>query len=173
MAVTGAAIAAKQAGGNPIKRVGAYIRAHWKELLALTLAAIPALFLVFHAGARKQAQEILTLPPLGAAPSSAGSDTSSAQTPPILTSPAPSSSGPSKTSINGYNPISVPAPDKGTAPTVEKKVSPPPAPPVKTFTKGPWRGLTAAQRNAALSNSAPPPPAPKDPHHGPQAGALE
>jgi hypothetical protein len=65
VAVTGAAIAANQASGNPAKRVGAYMKAHWKELLALVLAAIPALFIVFHSGARKTAQQLVTRPPFG------------------------------------------------------------------------------------------------------------
>ncbi len=88
MAVTGAAIAANQkAGGKPAQRVGAYIKAHWKELLALVLAAIPALFIVFHSGARKTAGQVLTLspstPPIG--------DSSSAIPPPSTStsSPAP------------------------------------------------------------------------------------
>ncbi len=86
MAVTGAAIAANQkAGGKPAQRVGAYIKAHWKELLALVLAAIPALFIVFHSGARKTAGQVLTLspstPPIG--------DNSSAIPPPSTSNPAP------------------------------------------------------------------------------------
>lgn len=83
MAVTGAAIAANQASGNPAKRVGAYMKAHWKELLALVLAAIPALFILFHAGARKQAQQILTLAPTsGASPADSTTPPTTPPTPP-------------------------------------------------------------------------------------------
>jgi len=117
MAVAGAAIVAKAAGKNRLQRVGAYARAHWKELLALLLAAIPAAFIVFHSGARKQAQSILTLPPLGAAVPG-GADASTAITPALnTTSPASTtSSSPSPTtptsgtSVKGSNPTRVAAP---------------------------------------------------------------
>jgi len=135
VAVTGAAIAANQASGNPAKRVGAYMKAHWKELLALVLAAIPALFILFHAGARKQAQQILTLAP------NAGRETDTLQqpvTPPPPPPPPPPARDDTKpfrgnildwlgrgrlarsgandaVSQNGYNPRSATAPDSSSA----------------------------------------------------------
>jgi hypothetical protein len=147
VAVTGAAIAAKAAGKSRLQRAGAYVRAHWKELLALLLAAIPAAFIVFHTGARKQAQSILTLPPLGAA-TPGGADASSAITPAVNTSSPSSttSSSPSPTtpkssvSVAGANPTKVAAPAvknssnvARTPGTLSKQApAPPPAPVKKT-----------------------------------------
>lgn len=68
MAVTGAAVASRTEGGH---RVTNYIKAHWKELLALVLAAIPALFIIFTLTGRKAAQQTITLAPNGSAPSGA------------------------------------------------------------------------------------------------------
>jgi len=143
MALTGAAIVAKTAGKNRLQRVGAYARAHWKELLALLLAAIPAAFIVFHTGARKQAQSILTLPPLGAA-TPGGADASSAITPAVKTTSAASttSSSPSPTtpknsvSVAGANPTKVAAPSVKNSSNVARTTgalskqtpTPPPAP---------------------------------------------
>jgi len=87
VAVTGAAIAAKAGGGPAVKRVGAYVKAHWKELLALTFAAIPAIFILLHTGARKAVQQTLTLPPLGTGAPSSDSTTSGATTPPFPPAP--------------------------------------------------------------------------------------
>jgi len=180
VAITGAAIAAKQAGGNPVKRVGAYIKAHWKELLALVLAAIPALFIVFHTGARKAAQQTLTMPPLGTG--APAGDSSTALSSPAAAVAAPvaaavaAATGASNgsTSVNGYNPISVDAPDKGTAPLLAKKVSPPPPTPPPAYP-----GLPSTHPETSIITRtfyrppAPPPPpvpAPKAPRLG---GPLE
>ncbi len=91
MAVTAAAIAAKEKGGGHFHRVGAYIKAHWKELLALALAAIPALFIIMNWGSsRKTAQGIVTLQP----DSSSGSGAAASTT---IPSPGTPSSPPSTT----------------------------------------------------------------------------
>jgi len=178
VAITGAAIAAKQAGGNPVKRVGAYIKAHWKELLALVLAAIPALFIVFHTGARKAAQQTLTMPPLGTG--APAGDSSTAMSSPAAAVAAPvaaaaaavTGSNNSGTSVNGYNPISVTAPDKGTVPLPAKKVSmptPPPAPP----TTGRGTRLAAALTAAPPPVPPPVPPVPPAPVRRRLGGPLE
>ena len=50
-----------KAGGG-LKRVGAWARIHWKELLAIGLAAIPAAFLLFHKGTQQAATSALSYP---------------------------------------------------------------------------------------------------------------
>jgi hypothetical protein len=60
-----------------LKRLGAYAKAHWKELLALTLAAIPAAFILFHKGARQTAQQAISYPAALFGGGGAGSDTTS------------------------------------------------------------------------------------------------
>jgi len=45
-----------------LARLGAYMRAHWKELLAITLAAIPVAFILFHKGTQKAAQQAISYP---------------------------------------------------------------------------------------------------------------
>lgn len=149
--VTGAAIAEKQSHGSHLKRAGAYVKAHWKELLALVLAAIPALFIVLHPGARKAAQSVLTLSPDGSS-STAGADPSSTISPVSSGSGAAAAAGAAAsavagavasavkpaaktaTSTNGYNPTSAKAPP--TAPSIgpQKKA---PAPPVVTVKSKP------------------------------------
>jgi hypothetical protein len=67
------------AGGAPktrLKRLGAYARAHWKELLALGLAAIPAAFLLFHKGTQQAAQTALQYPAALFGSAGGGGDTS-------------------------------------------------------------------------------------------------
>jgi hypothetical protein len=79
-----------QPGGAPassplkvtrLKRLGAYARAHWKELLAIGLAAIPAAFLLFHKGTQQAAQQAISYPAAlfggGSADPGATSDASS------------------------------------------------------------------------------------------------
>jgi hypothetical protein len=120
MAVTGAAIVANQkAGGKPARRVGAYIKAHWKELLALVLAAIPALFILFSVGARKQAHSIATLSPTGAAGSSAPSTSDPAAAVAAVAAPVTAAVAAVKSvvtgstpasSTNGYNPTKAATP---------------------------------------------------------------
>jgi hypothetical protein len=79
-----------QPGGAPassplkvtrLKRLGAYARAHWKELLAIGLAAIPAAFLLFHKGTQQAAQQAISYPAAlfggGGADTGATSDSSS------------------------------------------------------------------------------------------------
>jgi hypothetical protein len=62
--------------GTRLSRLFPYLRAHWKELLALTLAAIPVLFIALHRPTRQAAQQVLTLPG-GDAASAPGSASSS------------------------------------------------------------------------------------------------
>lgn len=45
-----------------LKRLGAYARAHWKELLAIGLAAVPVAFLLFHKGTQQAAQAAVSYP---------------------------------------------------------------------------------------------------------------
>lgn len=71
-ALAGAAIAAEQGAKGKVARIRAYMKAHWKELLALTFAAIPALFIVFHKGTQQQVAQALQ-PLLNAVPGGAGS----------------------------------------------------------------------------------------------------
>jgi hypothetical protein len=79
-----------QPGGAPassplkvtrLKGLGAYARAHWKELLAIGLAAIPAAFLLFHKGTQQAAQQAISYPAAlfggGSADPGATSDASS------------------------------------------------------------------------------------------------
>lgn len=128
--VAGAVIAANQGGGSKLRRIRAYLKAHWKELLALTFAAIPALFIVFHKPARDAATKTISYPaslfgpPGGGSPgappgpSGGGDPGGSIPTPqqPLSTvpiGPAPQSwSGPKAVamSVNGYNPVSVAPP---------------------------------------------------------------
>lgn len=68
-----------KAGG--LKRVGAWARVHWKELLAIGLAAIPAAFLLFHKGTQQAATTALSYPASlfggGSGDTSGGATTSS------------------------------------------------------------------------------------------------
>jgi hypothetical protein len=117
-------VEAKDDVEKKVKGVGPYIRAHWKELLALVLAAIPALFIVFHKGAQQAAmqaaQPILDAIPGGAGspgtpagPSGGGDPGTGIPAPPAAAPPpsvAPSSS--LGISVNGSNPIVGNAPAK-------------------------------------------------------------
>jgi len=67
------AIAAGRGGGKGVRN---YLKAHWKELLALTLAAIPAVWIISNwGGSRKTAASVITLQPDGASMSGAANGT--------------------------------------------------------------------------------------------------
>lgn len=115
-----------------VKGIRPYLKAHWKELLALVLAAIPAAFIVFHKGARQAAvqaaQPLLNAVPGGAGspgsgpsgggdpgtsiatPSSSSSVVTAAQSALGAMTAAPSSS--LGISVNGSNPTRVAVPPK-------------------------------------------------------------
>jgi hypothetical protein len=84
-------------------RAETYGKAHWKELTALALAAIPALFLLFHKGARQAAGNAITYIPaqFGGGSASSG-DTSSSKPPPA---PPPPPSGPPPTPPGATPPL--------------------------------------------------------------------
>ena len=100
-------------GGSRLKRAGMYLKAHWKELLALVLAAIPAAYIVFHKSTQQAVlaplQSALANVPGGAGspgtpagPSGGGDPSTSIGIP----APVPSLG----TSVNGSNPVTVAAP---------------------------------------------------------------
>ena len=147
MAVTGAAVAAAHEGGSRLKRAGMYLKAHWKELLALVLAAIPAAYIVFHKSTQQAVlaplQSALANVPGGAgspgtpAGPSGGGDPSTS-----IGSPAPvPSAGSLGTSVNGSNPVKVAAPAQSSGTvfqrvqgTSQARVTAPPPPPVQPKT---------------------------------------
>ena len=142
--VTSAAEDVAHEGGSRLKRAGMYLKAHWKELLALVLAAIPAAYIVFH----KQTQQAVTAPlqsllsnvPGGAGspgvpgPSGGGDPSTSIGT------PAPvASAGSLGTSVNGSNPVRVAAPAQSSGTIFQRVMGTPqarvtsPAPAPKTI----------------------------------------
>lgn len=71
------------------KGVRAYVRAHWKELLALVLAAIPLLFFIFHKPTQAAVSQI-AFPPAGSGSGGGGGgDGSSSSGPATGTTPTP------------------------------------------------------------------------------------
>lgn len=46
-----------------MRRIGAYVKQHWKEFLAVSLAAIPVALLLFHKGTQQAASNAITYIP--------------------------------------------------------------------------------------------------------------
>ena len=70
-----------------LERLQAYAKAHWKELTALGLAAIPAAFLLFHKGTQQAAANAITYIPAAFGGGGDGSTSSPAPTPPTPVGP--------------------------------------------------------------------------------------
>lgn len=105
-------VGAKDEVETKVKGFGPYVRAHWKELLALVLAAIPALFIVFHQGTRQAAQQAMQpiLDAIPGGPGSPGNPSGGGGDPGTnidIPAAAPASATPSSTlgiSVNGSQP---------------------------------------------------------------------
>jgi hypothetical protein len=160
-----------------LAKIEAYGKAHWKELLALVLAAIPAGFLLFHKTGKQVAANAISYIPAAFGGSgdvsSPGSSTTASPGTLIagLVSAAPATVG---TSVNGSSTTSSPAIPVTGPPLAAKILQPPPpnnppAPTPVTIANPIAPGLppivvagvaklagTIAQRRTA----APPPPPP-------------
>jgi hypothetical protein len=113
-----------------LAKIEAYGKAHWKELLALVLAAIPAGFLLFHKGTQKAAANVISYIPAafgGGSGAASSADPGAALADALSTGPPPSST--LGTSVNGSNPTNTPAiPRTGGSSTPKTPPPPPPAP---------------------------------------------
>jgi hypothetical protein len=156
-----------------LARIEAYGKAHWKELLALVLAAIPAAFLLFHKGAQQAAANAMTYIPAAfgggdpgatpavdpgaavAAAAAAPAQAVAAVTQAVTGTPPPPPSTTLGTSVNGSNPIVSP-PIPKTAVVATARVPPPGLVPIRR-----QGGISPAASDIAPVASAPPPaPAP-------------